>query len=445
MSKKILLVEDEAILAMAETRMLEKHGFEVTAVYSGEKALETVVSDPGISLILMDIDLGGGMDGTEAAQRILEKFDLPIVFLSSHTEPEVVKKTEGITSYGYIVKDSGETVLLASMKMAFKLFDTNKKLAPIDDITDRKQAEEEVRQSKERYSSLFTYMEEGFALHEIIRDGEGRPVDYRFLDVNPAFETSTGLKREDIIGKTVLEVLPETEPLWIKLYGEVALNGKSIRFQEYSASLKRYYQVTAFSTRLGQFAVLAADISGQKRVEENLRITLDSIGDAVIATDGSGRVVRMNPVAERLCGWRKEEAQGRDLGEVFYIVDSHTRERVDTPVGEVMRSGDIVGLANDTVLISNDGNEYQIADSAAPIKDADGKINGVVLVFRDVTVKYKKAQELRASEEKYRKLAESVGAVLWEYDIALDRWTYVAPQVRDLLGYDPSEWKDPQF
>src|SRR6056297_461888 len=125
MSKKILLVEDEAIIAMNETQMLKKHGYEVVTVYNGEEAIEAVDTVAEISLILMDIDLGKGMDGTEAAQIMLESHDLPIAFLSSHTEPEVVEKTEGITSYGYIVKNSGETVLLASIKMAFRLYEAH--------------------------------------------------------------------------------------------------------------------------------------------------------------------------------------------------------------------------------------------------------------------------------------------------------------------------------
>src|SRR6056297_3109272 len=123
MPKKILLVEDEVLIAMNEAQTLQKHGYEVVTVYNGEKAVEMVNSDSEISLILMDIDLGKGIDGTEAADEILNKKDIPVVFLSSHTEPEVVKKTEGITSYGYIVKNSGETVLLASIRMAFRLFD----------------------------------------------------------------------------------------------------------------------------------------------------------------------------------------------------------------------------------------------------------------------------------------------------------------------------------
>jgi len=121
--KTILLVEDEAIIAMMETITLEKNGFRVLKASSGEKAVEIADTIAGIDLILMDINLGSGMDGTEAAKKILVKRDIPLAFLSSHTEKEVVETTEGITSYGYIVKNSGETVLIASIKMAFRLFE----------------------------------------------------------------------------------------------------------------------------------------------------------------------------------------------------------------------------------------------------------------------------------------------------------------------------------
>lgn len=113
---------------MAESRVIQKYGFNVLPVYSAAKAI-TAAAQNDIDLVLMDIDLGSNkMDGTEAAQVILETKDVPVVFLSSHTEPEVVEKTEGITSYGYIVKNSGETVLMASIKMAFRLHDAQVEL-----------------------------------------------------------------------------------------------------------------------------------------------------------------------------------------------------------------------------------------------------------------------------------------------------------------------------
>ena len=129
--------------------------------------------------------------------------------------------------------------------------------------------------------------------------------------------------------------------------------------------------------------------------EQDLSITLHSIGDAVIATDTDGRVVRMNPVAEQLTGWALAEAAGRPLADIFRIVNARTRAPVADPLEKAMKTGEVVALGNDTALIARDGAERQIADSAAPIRDAQGRIRGAVLVFHDVTAEYGVKKALR--------------------------------------------------
>ena len=143
-----------------------------------------------------------------------------------------------------------------------------------------------------------------------------------------------------------------------------------------------------------------------REIGEHLRITLASIGDAVIATDDKGHVTTMNPVAETLTGWTEEDALGKDLHDVFNIINAKTRKTVDNPISLVLTSKKTVGLANHTILISKHGDEHQIADSAAPIKDTQGHISGVILVFRDVTREYKTEESLRESESRYRGLID---------------------------------------
>jgi diguanylate cyclase (GGDEF)-like protein/PAS domain S-box-containing protein len=140
---------------------------------------------------------------------------------------------------------------------------------------------------------------------------------------------------------------------------------------------------------------------------ENLEVTLFSIGDAVIATDAAGRVTQMNGVAQHLTAWAMPDALGRPLGDVFHIVNAHTRALADDPVRRVLDTGEIVGLANHTVLIARDGLEYQIADSAAPIHDRKGTVIGVVLVFRDVTEEYALREELVKNELMLRTIVET--------------------------------------
>jgi len=145
----------------------------------------------------------------------------------------------------------------------------------------------------------------------------------------------------------------------------------------------------------------------QKKTEE-LRTTLHSIGDAVIATDKSGRITIMNEVAEQLTGWAMKDAKARPLSDVFRIVNEETREPVEDPVHRVLQEGMIVGLANHTVLIAKDGRKIAIADSGAPIKDENGDVIGVVLVFRDQTVRREMLRKLHESEEKYKKAFELI-------------------------------------
>ncbi|MBI4996617.1 MAG: EAL domain-containing protein [Rhodocyclales bacterium] len=128
--------------------------------------------------------------------------------------------------------------------------------------------------------------------------------------------------------------------------------------------------------------------------KERAQVTLASIGDAVITTDVGGHVQFLNGVAEELTGWSSEEAQGQPLDRVFRIINEGTRETIDNPVQIVLHSGAIVGLANHTVLIRRDGGELNIEDSAAPIRDRDGRIIGVVLVFHDVTKAHEMAKQM---------------------------------------------------
>jgi len=176
-NKMILLVEDEAIIAMNEETVLRKNGYQVKTVHNAGKAIEAAVS-PDIDLILMDIDLGKGkMDGTEAAELILRQRELPIVFVTSHTEREMVERVKGITRYGYVVKNSGEFVLLEALQMAFELFNAHR----------------ELQTSESKYKTIFANSPLG-----IFRSTpEGR-----FIEVNPALADMLGYSSpEEVIEK----------------------------------------------------------------------------------------------------------------------------------------------------------------------------------------------------------------------------------------------------
>ncbi len=157
--------------------------------------------------------------------------------------------------------------------------------------------------------------------------------------------------------------------------------------------------------RLCELAIGRAQaIDSIREREENLDVTLDSIGDAVITVDIAGRVTRLNPVASELTGWAHNDAVGKPLYEVFHIVNTQTRLVLKNPVEKVILTGKIMGLANHTSLISKDGTEFQIADSAAPILSKDGALRGVILVFHDVTESYATQELLKQNNKRLEAL-----------------------------------------
>ncbi len=178
---------------------------------------------------------------------------------------------------------------------------------------------------------------------------------------------------------------------------------------EPEVEIQGHGEIAALARHLLELGRASAErITELNEQREELSVTLHSIGDAVITTDDAGCVTRMNPVAEDLTGWTIDEARGRPLEEVFHIINATTRAPAPNPVARVLREGVVVGLANHTALISRGGAEYQIADSAAPIRTDDGRLLGVILVFQDVTAEYATQQHLRDTHARLDGLVQAL-------------------------------------
>ena len=201
------------------------------------------------------------------------------------------------------------------------------------------------------------------------------------------------LPADQLPGRRVLKGLPGPET--------------QVRFRVRNTGEERWAIVHANAVRFQENDLLCVvnvfqDITDMRRQEDALRVsrewfstTLQSIGDAVIATDAKGRVTFMNGLAERLTAWNAQDAAGKPLPEVFHILAEYNRQLVENPVDRVLREGKVVGLANHTILIGRNGVEVNIDDSAAPIRSTKGELVGTVLVFRDVSER--RAEELRRS------------------------------------------------
>lgn len=314
-------------------------------------------------------------------------------------------------------------------------------------ISAQKRAQNALQASETQYRSLFENLTTGFALHELITDDSGAPVDYRFLQVNPAFERLTGLRAEQIIGRTAQEFIPDLDPQWIQIYGKVAQTGDPIEFEKYSESLDKIFDIRAFSPAPNQFATVFSDITENKRAqeallksEEHLRTTLDSIGDAVISTDTNGLVSSINLVAQTLTGWSENDAIGQPIEAVLKLIDEETRHSLENPVASVLASGTPTSLPNHTLLIPRTGPEIPVADSCAPILSADGTTIGAVLVFRDQTEEYENRRALEKSEANLKKAQTLTKTGSWELDL-LTGDLFWSDEVFHIFGVDPDQFE----
>ena len=171
----------------------------------------------------------------------------------------------------YIRKDGN--ILWANVHTCMRSDENNRPLyfmTSLIDITSQLKAEEELKRSEIQYRQLFNAMRDGYALHEIISDKKGKPIDYRFLAVNPAFEQLTGLKAKDILNRTVLEALPEMEPVWIENYERVALTGVPLRFEEYAEKIGKHYEINAYQPAPNQVACTFRDVTQERKAKDAL-------------------------------------------------------------------------------------------------------------------------------------------------------------------------------
>ncbi len=274
------------------------------------------------------------------------------------------------------------------------------------DLTPIKLAELALRESEERYRSLFEGMIEGFAVHEIILDQNGNPYDYRFLDINPAFERLTGLKRELVVGKTYREVMPDEGDRWVNIYGKVILTGEPIQFEDFSPSLNRHFEVFAYQCAPNQFASVFLDITDRKKMEDELRINLtkysvlfDTLPLGVTITDQNGQILENNQEASRLVGLPEEEHQRRKIsGEKWNIIRRDGSQMPSEEYASVRALNEKCRIENVEmgIVIAKDQVTW-LSVTAAPIPLEN---YGVVITYNEITQRIQAEQALHQAHEK---------------------------------------------
>jgi PAS domain S-box-containing protein len=288
-------------------------------------------------------------------------------------------------------------------------------ITTVSDITERKRIERSLEDARSRLSEAQIAAHLGNWSWDSVNDEvTGSEEFYRLFDVAPEdlarfaqFVERLHPDDRERVQKDVAAALKQDRPYDTDYRVKLSIGG----WRDIIARGRVYTDAQGRAVRM---VGTCLDITARKRAEAELRnseerqrATLRSIGDGVISTDATGGITQMNFVAEALTGWTESEAKGKPVAEVFLIVNEDTRSEVESPADRVLREGVVVGLANHTLLIARNGKECPIADSGAPIHDAQGVITGVVLVFRDQTEERAAQKRLEKSEEKYRTLFDN--------------------------------------
>jgi len=332
--KTILLVEDQVLIALNEQNALEARGYRVLLQHSGEAAVKAVACDAGIDLILMDIDLGRGMDGTEAAKRILAIRSLPIVFNTAHAEQDMVERVRGITRYGYVIKNSGDFVLQSSIEMAFELFDANRRLA----------------ESEARFRNILR------DVPSIAVQGYGP--DGRTQYWNKASERLYGYSSEEAIGRRLPELIipPEMREAVEGAIRQMAATGQAIPAAELSLMHKDGSRVPVFSShtivqvegREQELFCLDISLSERNKAEEAFRLSeeifkgfLEHSPIYVFFKDEEGRSLKLSANFEKFLGRPLTELLGKTMDSLF---PASMAEKMAADDRMVLQEGKIISV-----------------------------------------------------------------------------------------------------
>jgi len=396
-NKSILLVEDEFLIAMGKQQELEKYGYTVQHVNTGEKAVE--MSKENIDLILMDIDLGKGIDGTDAAEFILKERDIPVVFLSSHMDPEVVEKTERITSYGYVVKSSSITVLDASIKMAFKLFDAQKKI---------NQQNMKIKVGNENLRVTIEELETGRKrLNSIFRaapTGIGVVKDRILIEINQKICEITGYKEEELIGKSSKILYPTQEEFDFvgkEKYEQIKLKGTGTVETRWKCKDGKIIDVLLSSTPLDinnlekGVTFTALNITERKNAElalsenkELLNSILKSIKDPIFIIDIDKKFTAYHNTSDTELYLPPDNYIGKNILEV--LPEDVARD-ANNAMTKVLETGELQKF-DYSIIINNKSKYYE--SNISPMFDDSGNIFAFVSANRDITERIEKEKIL---------------------------------------------------
>ena len=312
-------------------------------------------------------------------------------------------------------KDTGTDVTVETSTVPVATQDGSTKIImSFRDITERKRAATAQKESEHLYHSLFSSMKEGFCVIEMIYNPDGKPVDYRFIEVNPAFERQSGLK--GAVGKRMRDFAPSLESYWVDLFGGVALTGEPAHLVEEAKAINGYFDVHAYrigEAKLRRVAVIFTEISERKRMDEarnRLAAIVESSEDAIIGKSDAGIVTSWNDGAERLFGYTAAEMVGCSIHKLLPADRQHEEEEILRRI----KQGETVNHF-ETVRTRKDGALVQVSLTISPIKDSNGKIIGASKIARNITEKKQMERQLQQSQ-KMEAVGQLTGGIAHDFN-----------------------------
>lgn len=382
--KRILLVEDESISARIQTNILEKCGYQVTTVPSGEKALNEIKNNEELpDLILMDIMLGNGMDGMQTANVILKDYDIPIVFLSSHKEKKIFEKIRNIPNYGYIIKGSGDAFLLFSIEMAFDRFNVNK---------DTRIRQDRLSLELDKSPDLI-----------FITDKEGN-----IKNINKSARLNFGYANDEIKNLNISDILASNSvEEWESSLNRLKNEGKTtgeISIHRKDGSKDNYY-FEAIRINSDEY-IAFCNLNIEKTLSENkwtginkrdfetdYRTIVESANEGIWTADKNSTIFFANEHMAKILGFRQDELIGRNFASLIHDNEQEEHKRRMTKLINGSKE------SYERLFLHKEGMEIHTKLSTVPKYDADGEFAGYFGIMTDITVIKQTENDLRKKLE----------------------------------------------
>lgn len=427
--KTILLVEDSTTYAMAEAARLRSFGYKVLTAGSGEEAVELAINNEAISLILMDLELGEGLDGTEAAKRILAVRRLPIIFHTAHTEKEFIDRLKAITRYGVVAKNSGEFILQSTIDMALELFEAHRS------ISKRKQRETLLSANEYKYRTLVESAADAIFLADVV-SGD-------IIDCNMKAANLIGRIKDEIIGINQAELHPPDKTEQYKqLFRDHIMTGRDIAedvlvMHKDGHTIPVDIHATVFELDGAEVIMgLFRDITERKKQADELKRTKKRYDLAT--TIGKVGIWAWDPVTGNLA-WNDQTFKilGLEPGAIKpsyeYFMDMlhpEDREVLNKAVLEALQGKKLLDMDCRVILGSG---EERICHTTGEVElDADGEGLRMTGTFQDVTESRRTENALRESEELLRSITDNTSTLIFMKDLG-GRYLHVNRQYEDLF------------